>query len=47
MGTAIGLVARMGPHVTLKQPGSGESLATHIALVIEVVRKDVHGEGRH
>ena len=47
MGTAIGLVARMGPHLTLEQPGSGESLATHVALVIEVVREDVHGEGGH
>ena len=45
LGTAKWFLPSVGPHVPLKQPGSGESLATHIALVAEVVGEDVHGEG--
>ena len=33
--------------MTLQQPGPGESFATELTLVVEVVGEDVHGEGRH
>ena len=33
--------------MSLQQPGPGESFATNLALVAEVVCEDVHGEGRH
>ena len=46
LGTAKWFLPGVGPHVPLQQPGSGESLATHIALVAEAVGEDVHGEGR-
>ena len=41
------LVASVRPQVTLQQPGSGEGLPTDVALVVEVVGEDVHGEGGH
>ena len=41
------LVPSVRPQVTLQQPGSGEGLPTDVALVVEVVGEDVHGEGRH
>ena len=43
----VRLVPRVWPEVPLEQPGSGESFATKLALVVEVVRQDVHGEGGH
>ena len=45
VGAAKWFLPGVGPHVPLQQPGSGESLATHIALVAEAVGEDVHGEG--
>ena len=33
--------------MTLQQPGPGESFPTELALVVEVVSEDVHGEGWH
>ena len=33
--------------MTLEKPRSGESFATDVALVVETVSQDVHGEGRH
>ena len=46
VGTAKWFLPCVGPHVALQQPGSGESLATHVTLVAEAVGEDVHGEGR-
>ena len=37
----------MAPEVALQQPRPGESFATKLALVVEVVGQDVHGEGGH
>ena len=47
VSTSVGFVPGVGPHVSLQQPGPGESFATNLALVAEVVCEDVHGEGRH
>jgi len=47
MGTPVRLLPGMTPHVTLEEPGPGEGLPTDVTLVMEVVREDVHGEGRH
>lgn len=33
--------------MTLEKPGPGESFATKLTLVVEVVGEDVHGEGGH
>lgn len=33
--------------MTLEQPGPGESFATKLTLVVEVVGENVHGEGGH
>ena len=46
VGTAKWFLPCVGPHVSLQQPGSRESLATHVTLVAEAVGEDVHGEGR-
>ena len=43
----VGLVPRVAAHVTLQQPGPGESLSTDITLVVEVMSEDVHAEGGH
>lgn len=42
-----GLLPRVRAHVTLKKPRAAEGLAAHIALVLEVVGKNVHGQRRH
>ena len=42
MSTTVGFVSGVRPHVTLKQPGPGESFATNIALVAEAVSQNVH-----
>lgn len=42
-----GLLPRVRAHVTLKEPRPAEGLAAHIALVLEVVGEDVHGQRRH
>ena len=47
VGAAVGLVPRVAAHVTLQQPGPGESLSTDITLVVEVMSEDVHAEGGH
>ena len=47
VGTTVGLVPRVAAHVTLQQPGPGESLSTDITLVVEVMSEDVHAEGGH
>ena len=33
--------------MALEKPGPGEGLATNVALVLEAVGEDVHGQGRH
>ena len=33
--------------MALKEPRSRKSFAAHVALVVEVVGEDVHGQGRH
>ena len=43
----VRLVSGVGAEVSLQQPGTGESFATELALVVEVVGEDVHGEGGH
>ena len=47
MSTAIWLVPGMRPHVTLQQPGTGESFTTNVALVGQVVCENMHGQGWH
>lgn len=42
-----GLLPCVRAHVTLKEPRATEGLAAHIALVLEVVGEDVHGQRRH
>lgn len=44
---SVGLVARVGSHVTLQKPGAGKGLAADTALVVQVVGEDVHRKGRH
>ena len=41
------LLPRVRPLVTLKQPRSTEGLAAHGALVLEVVRQQVHAQRVH
>lgn len=41
------LLARVRAHVALQQPGAAERLAAYVAFVLEVVREQVHGHGRH
>ena len=45
MSTAERLFAGVRSHVSLQQPGPGESLTAHITLVAEAVGEDMHGEG--
>ena len=47
VSAAEGLVTSVGPQVALQQPGPREGFPTDVALVVEVVGEDVHGEGRH
>lgn len=47
VGTAVGLVSRVGSHVTLQEPRSRKGLSTDVAFVTEVVGEDVHGERWH
>jgi len=47
VGTAVGLVSSVGSHVSLQQPGTTEGFPAHLALVVEVVGEDVHGQGGH
>jgi len=42
-----GFLPRVGPLVALQQPRPAEGLAAHVALVLEVVGEDVHGQRRH
>ena len=42
-----GLLPRVRAHVALKEPRPAEGFAAHIALVLEVVGEDVHGQRRH
>ena len=46
MSTTVGFVSGVRPHVTLKQPGPGESFTTNIALVAVGMSQHVHVEGR-
>ena len=46
-GARVRFVAGVGAQVALEQPGPREGLPAHVALVVEVVCEDVHGEGRH
>lgn len=47
VGAGKGLFPRVWPHMTLKEPRPAEGLAAHVALVLEVVGEDVHGQRRH
>lgn len=47
VGTGEGLLPRVRAHVALQQPRPAERLAAHVALVLEVVGQDVHGQRRH
>lgn len=43
VSTAIRLFSRVGSHVTLEEPWSGEGFPTDVAFVMEVVSENVHG----
>ena len=45
MGAPVRLLSGVRPHVTLKQPGPGESFVADLALVTEAVGQDVHLQG--
>jgi len=45
VSTSVGFVSSVRSHVSLQKPGTRESLVTDIALVGQVVREHVHGEG--
>lgn len=45
--TAVGFLPRVGAEVTLQQPGPGEQLAANPARMRQLVRQQVHGQGRH
>ena len=45
MGAGEWLLARVGPHVTLQEPGPGEGLAALGALARQRVGADVHFQG--
>ena len=47
MSTAIRLVSSVRSHMSLQKPGTGESFATNVALVRQVVGQNVHGQGWH
>ncbi len=47
MRAAVGLFPGVRPLVTLQQPRSREQLAADLALVVELVGQQVHGQGRH
>ena len=47
VGTAERLFASVRSHVTLQKPWPGESLTTHITLVIKSVGQDVHSQSWH
>jgi len=47
VGAAEGLLAGVRPHVTLEQPRPAEGFAADVAFVLQVVRQEVHGHGRH
>ncbi len=44
-GTPEGFLPRVRSHVSLQQPGPGESFPAHITLVAEAVGQDVHRQG--
>jgi len=44
-GATVRFLPRVRSHVSLQQPGPGETLAAHITLVAEAVGEDMHGEG--
>lgn len=41
------LLAGVWAHMSLQEPRSTESLTTHVATVLQVVREYVHGQSRH
>lgn len=45
--TGVRLVSRVRSFMALEKPGPGEGLATNVALMLEAVGEDVHGQGRH
>jgi hypothetical protein len=45
MSTAERLFSGVRSHVSLQQPGPGESLTAHITLVAEAVCENVHRQG--
>lgn len=47
VGASERLLARVGAHVALQEPRPAERFAAHFALVLEVVREQVHGHGGH
>ncbi len=46
-GARIRFLSRVRPQMALKQPRSREGLSAHVALVVKIVCKNVHGERRH
>ena len=47
VGTTIGFIATVRPHVALQEPGPGKGFSTYVAFVAQVVSQDVHGQGGH
>lgn len=47
MCATVGLVAGVTSQVSLQKPRTGKGFAAYIALVVEVVSKDMHGQGGH
>ena len=45
MSTPVRLLSGVRPHVTLEQPGPGESFVADLTLVAEAVGEDVHLQG--
>ena len=43
----VRLLPCMRPLVPLKEPRAGESLATNVTLVVEVVCENMHGQSGH
>ena len=47
VGTTIGFIATVRPHVALQEPGPGKGFSTYVTFVAQVVSQDVHGQSRH
>ena len=47
MRAAVWFLPAVRAEVALQEPGAGERLGADRTAVLEVVREDVHGQGRH